>query len=318
MTTYNGERYLPKQLETIALQSRLPDEIVICDDRSTDATHDIIKEFAASAPFDVRMVFNATNLGHERNFSQAISLARGDVIFLADQDDAWYPDKLSVVEQAFHDDPQALLFVNDALITNENLDSTGRTVLGQMRAAGVLGPSAKSLTLGCATAIRSRLLDLVSPIPHLNYGHDSWIHDFTEVLGGRRVLHRVLQLYRRHGHNASTWAFSSRSRASPIVVMRPSAGKDLTSEYEKRLCAITLMRARIVALGPDAFEEIRSGRDYESIISDLASAITAVETRKDMFRRGWLGRKRLAAAMLTKGQYRHFLGWRSFAKDMIR
>jgi glycosyltransferase involved in cell wall biosynthesis len=318
MTTYNGERYLAQQLESFTRQSRLPDEIVVCDDRSTDRTFQILGDFAKRAPFEVRVLQNPANLGHERNFSQAVTLARGDIIFLADQDDAWYPEKLSVVDRAFAADREALLFVNDVLIADWNLEPTGRTVLGQMRAAGVIGRNAKSLTLGCATAIRSRLRDLVSPIPSLNYGHDSWIHDFTEALGGRRVLDQVLQLYRRHDANASNWAFNSRYRASPIDVMKPSAGKDLTSEYERRLRALALMRERVLALGTHRFAEVCSSKSFEAVLQDIERAMGAVSKRTGMFRLGWFGRKALACRMLLSGDYRHFLGWRSFAKDLIR
>jgi glycosyltransferase involved in cell wall biosynthesis len=318
MTTYNGGAYLPAQLESFRTQLRLPDQLVACDDGSTDNTIELLEEFAKTVPFEVRVVRNATNLGHERNFSQAVELCTGDLIFLADQDDAWYPEKLARVEQSFQENPDALLVVNDVLITNEHLVPTGRTVLAQTRAAGVLGANAKSLTLGCATAFRSRLSRVVSPIPALDYGHDSWIHDFTEILGGRRVLPEVLQLYRRHGQNASNWAFNGTARATPLVVMRPSAGKDLTPEYTKRIGALSLMLQRVEALGPEAFAGLHAGRSYEAVTQDLRRAIAAVDRRAGVFRRGWLGRKLLAVRLLVAGDYRYFLGWRSFAKDLIR
>jgi hypothetical protein len=318
MTTYNGEQFLPAQLDSFAAQSRLPDELVACDDASTDSTVELLEEFARRAPFDVRIVRNPANFGHERNFAQAVELCTGDLIFLADQDDAWYPEKLESVARAFESDPDALLFVNDVLITDENLEPTGRTVLGQMRAAGVLGANSKSLTLGCATAFRSRLRLLVSPIPPLEYGHDSWIHDFTEVLGGRRVLSRVLQLYRRHGANASNWAFNSSVRASPFVVIQPSAGRDLTREYAKRAQALLLMRERVEALGRNGLAELRIEGRYEAIIQHLTSAAEAWRRRSRVFHRGWLGRKAVAAGLLVRGDYRYFLGWRSFVKDLLR
>jgi hypothetical protein len=318
MTTYNGEAFLPTQLESFRAQTRLPDELIACDDGSSDATMEILNAFAKAAPFEVRVVRNPTNLGHERNFAQAVDLCTGDLIFLADQDDSWYPERLGVVEQAFADRGNALLIVNDVLITDEKLKPTGRTVLGQMRAAGMLGENSKSLTLGCATAFRSRLRQLVSPIPALDYGHDSWIHDFTEAIGGRSVLSRVLQLYRRHGQNASTWIFNGAERASPAKLMAPSAGQDLSGQYAKRVRALSLMRERVCALGPEAFRELGSGRGYEEVVADLSSAIAAVERRTAVFRRGWWGRKTLALRMLASGDYRHFLGWRSFAKDLIR
>lgn len=318
MTTYNGERFIGDQLESFSRQTRLPDEIVVCDDCSTDSTAAILEEFARRAPFEVRVVRNRDNLGHERNFSQAVTLARGDIIFLADQDDFWYPEKLSVIENAFANDPHALLFINDVLIADDSLQPIGRTVSGQLRAAGVIGKNAKGLTLGCATAIRRRLLDLVSPIPSLDYGHDSWIHDFTEVLGGRRIVEEVLQLYRRHGGNASTWTFDSPARASPILMMKPSSGKDLTSEYQKRIQALQLMRERVLALGPRRFEQVGASRNFNVVVDDLTRAIGAVETRTNMFRCNGFSRKALAVRMLISGDYRYFLGWRSFAKDLIR
>jgi glycosyltransferase involved in cell wall biosynthesis len=318
MATYNGERYLAEQLDAFSNQSRLPDELVVCDDCSTDETLQILNEFQRRAPFEVRVVRNQSNLGHEQNFSQAVVLARGDIIFLADQDDVWYPEKLSAIEDAFANDQSALLFVNDVLIADACLQPTGHTVLGQMRAAGVVGRNAKSLTLGCATAIRSCLRDLVSPIPAMNYGHDSWIHDFTEMLGGRRVFNRVLQLYRRHGANASNWAFDSSSRASPIDVMRPTAGKDLTQEYEKRIRVLAMMRERVSGLGHRRFAKLRTVKDFEAVIQDLTRAIEAVEQRAGIFRVGWFERKALASRMLISGDYRYFLGWRSFVKDLLR
>lgn len=318
MTTYNGARYLPAQLASFAAQSRLPDELVACDDGSTDDTLAILHAFGATVPFDVKVVQNAENLGHERNFAQAIDLCSGDIIFLADQDDAWNADKLAEVERAMDDDPAALLIVNDVMITDGALVPTGRTVLEQTRAAGVLGANMKSLTLGCATAFRSRLRMLVSPIPPLNYGHDSWIHDFTEILGSRRVLPRVLQLYRRHGDNVSNWAFNGPAKASPIVVMRPSAGRDLGPEYAKRVRALTLMRDRVAALGPSDYATVGAGRGYDEVLAECERAIAAVTRRSAIFGRGWLDRKWLALRLLAAGDYRYFLGVRSFAKDIIR
>lgn len=318
MTAFNGERFLRAQLESFLVQSRRPDELVACDDGSTDATLELLDAFGKSAPFAVRVVKNPTNLGHERNFAQAVDLCSGDLIFLADQDDSWFPEKVAVVEQAFADDPDALLVVNDVLITDEELVPTGRTVLGQMRAAGVLGRNWKSLTLGCATAFHSRLRRLIAPIPPLEYGHDSWIHEFTEMVGGRKVLPRVLQLYRRHGQNASTWAFNGSERATPLDVMRPSAGKDLTGEYAKRCRALSLMLQRVRALGPEQFAELRAPRSYDQVVDDLIRASRAVERRAGVFRGDWFARKALALRLLLGGDYRHFLGWRSFVKDIVR
>ena len=318
MATYNGAAFLPVQLASFAAQERQPDELVVCDDRSTDATVRVIEEFARTVSFCVRVEVNEGNLGHERNFGKVIDLATGDLIFLADQDDHWNPDRLKRVERAFEQDPAALLIVNDVMITDGDLNPLGRTVAGQMKAAGVLGARGKSLTLGCATAFRSGLREFVSPVPPLNYGHDSWIHDFCDLLDGRRMLAVVLQLYRRHEGNVSTWAFNSAERASPTMVMQPSAGKDLTDAYDNRLRALRLMRERVQVLGEAEYDRINRNRSYTDVLTEIDRAMAAVERRKAVFRRGPLAKRMLALGMGLRGDYRYFLGWRSLAKDLVR
>src|SRR4030095_14430308 len=83
LCSYNGERYLQEQLDSIAGQSRLPDELVVCDDRSLDETAEIIRAFASKVPFPVRLTINERNLGSTKNFEKAISLCRGDIILLS-------------------------------------------------------------------------------------------------------------------------------------------------------------------------------------------------------------------------------------------
>src|SRR4029079_17285220 len=91
----NGARFLPEQLRSIAAQTRPPDELIVCDDRSTDETAQVIEAFAATAPFPVRLVRNEERLGSTRNFERAVSLCDGSLIALADQDDSWHPEKLA-------------------------------------------------------------------------------------------------------------------------------------------------------------------------------------------------------------------------------
>src|ERR1700739_4682208 len=105
MCTCNGARYLEEQLESIALQSRLPYELIVCDDQSTDDTLAILKRFQAEATFAVKVVRNSQRLGSTRNFDQAIGLARGELIALCDQDDRWGTQKLERLFDAVPDNP---------------------------------------------------------------------------------------------------------------------------------------------------------------------------------------------------------------------
>ena len=99
LATYNGSRYIREQLDSIALQTRLPDELIISDDASTDDTLDIARDFARHVPFPVKIYKNQERLGSTRNFEIAILYCSGNLISLCDQDDIWYPNKLALSEE---------------------------------------------------------------------------------------------------------------------------------------------------------------------------------------------------------------------------
>src|ERR1700751_1590888 len=92
LAVYNGERFIAEQLESLANQTRLPDELIVSDDASTDQTVELIREFAARASFPVRLLLNDENVGCTRNFDRALRECNGDIIFLCDHDDVWYAD----------------------------------------------------------------------------------------------------------------------------------------------------------------------------------------------------------------------------------
>src|SRR5207253_4621935 len=120
MCTYNGASYLQEQFDSIAMQTRLPDELVICDDVSVDTTKEITDKFAAVAPFAVKRHFNENNLGSTKNFEKAIGLCQGDIIALADQDDEWSPIKLEQLEAALASSAKTGLVFSDAEVVDQN------------------------------------------------------------------------------------------------------------------------------------------------------------------------------------------------------
>ncbi len=136
LCTFNGERFLPQQLSSIANQTRLPDELIVCDDQSTDRTVEIVRAFAASAPYSVKIFENERNLGFAKNFEQAISLCGGNLIALCDQDDIWYPTRLQRSEQEFADHPEAGLVFSDADVINDESELTGATMWQRLGFAG--------------------------------------------------------------------------------------------------------------------------------------------------------------------------------------
>src|SRR4051812_33755133 len=121
LCTYNGAKYLPAQLASLVQQTHLPIELIVCDDSSTDATPQILKEFAAISPFSVRLQFNEANLGSTKNFEKAIGLCTGAVIATCDQDDVWLPQKLERIAAVFDKEPDVGLAFSDAILVDDEL-----------------------------------------------------------------------------------------------------------------------------------------------------------------------------------------------------
>lgn len=200
MTTYNGAAYVQAQLDSFARQTRLPDELVITDDGSTDETPDIVRAFAATAPFAVRYEINPGNLGFAQNFSRAMSLCTGDLIFLSDQDDVWFEDKLKTMIDLAVAEPGRACFMNDAVLADGSLNTRGHTKLGQIRAAGL---SDATFVMGCCVVARRSLTDIALPVPPGAFSHDNWLVQLADVLDLTLRIETPLQYYRLHGRNVS-------------------------------------------------------------------------------------------------------------------
>lgn len=202
MATFNGGMYLQEQLESLLNQTRLPDELVVCDDVSNDGTLLLLEGFAARAPFPVKVYSNEINLGFSQNFSKALGLCVGDLVFLCDQDDVWLPDKINIVMQCFEERPEIQLVIHDLDYCKENLMPIGQTKIERM---SELFDLQKDYVVGMATAIRGTFLRLCLPIPdNKNVGFDNWLHACSNVVEGKVVIEDVLALYRRHASNATT------------------------------------------------------------------------------------------------------------------
>jgi hypothetical protein len=208
LCTYNGERFLPEQLASIGKQSRLPDELVVCDDRSTDRTVGILREFAASAPFPVRIFENERNLGFAANFERAIRLCEGNLIALSDQDDIWYPIRLECSEQEFTAHPEVGLVFSDADVIDDSNKLVGPKLWRRLGFAGkrkrdllaghyVLLAKHRFVT-GATVMFRSILRDHCLPIGR-GWIHDEWIALIGAAFFDLRPIDRPLIRYRVHG-----------------------------------------------------------------------------------------------------------------------
>ena len=209
LCTYNGAPYLGEQLESIASQSLLPYEAVVCDDNSTDASLEILREFKERVPFRIRIYRNSEKLGPTKNFEKAVGLCTGTIIALADQDDVWLPSKLEKLMRVLQRDTEAGYAFSNALVVDERLRPLGYTMWNtasftkRQRGAFKEGKQVEVLlkhtvVTGATMALRSSLRELVLPIPE-TWVHDAWISLVTTAAGRNGVLvEEPLVLYRQH------------------------------------------------------------------------------------------------------------------------
>jgi glycosyltransferase involved in cell wall biosynthesis len=208
LATYNGAGFLEEQLRSIAAQERTPDELVVCDDGSSDETVAILQRFAAECPFDVRLETNAENLGTRDNFARAVSLCRGDVIALCDQDDVWLPNKLGRLERAFAEDVQVGFVFSNAILIDATAHRLPRRLwqaihFGRRLQQQVNGGSAvellvkRNVVTGATMAFRAANRDILLPIAG-NWVHDGWFALLMAAVAPCKSIPEPLIEYRQH------------------------------------------------------------------------------------------------------------------------
>lgn len=200
LATYNGARYVTRQLRSIIEQLRPGDEIIVVDDASSDDTVAIVEGMADPR---IRVIRRATNGGVAPTFVEAITEASGDVIFLADQDDLWRPGKVEAVLASIAAGND--LVVHDAIVVRDDRVIVPSLFTARRSAPGVLRNIIRNSYTGCCIAFRRTILPDVLPIPQSSlFFHDIWI-GLTAELSGRRVdfLRRPLIEYTRHDANVT-------------------------------------------------------------------------------------------------------------------
>jgi hypothetical protein len=321
MCTYNGAEFLAAQLASIAEQTRVPDEIVICDDASTDDTRPVLQSFARSSSIPISLYFSDQNTGSLKNFERAIGLCTGDVIVLSDQDDVWRADKLQLLEQALLDHPSAGLVFSDAELVDRNLKSLGRRMWHQVGFDAhkqKLIRTGKSLDVlitgwtvtGATMAFRSDYVKLALPIPsNIAMIHDGWIALTVAAVADVIFIDEPLIRYRQHERQQV-----GAPNRSP---QQPQPGG--LQAYE------TALRRR------------NSAADLHGILSVLEQRLAATQNRFDCTRalafvadysihldvRANLPRKRLSRLprilreLMTMRYHEYANGFKSAAKDLV-
>ena len=204
MATHNGERYVEAQLRSILQQLNRQDEVNVVDDASRDRTCQIIRSFNDDR---IRLVESEKNRGVLLAFEAAVRMADGDVLFLCDQDDVWYPEKVSTILEAFANWPDVDLMASDAALIDDN-DSLlpGTYYQNRGKFSGNFWPNLfRCKFLGATMAFRGTIRFKFLPFPACHdVLHDIWIGMRIAATGGKaHFIEKPLVYYRRHSGNVS-------------------------------------------------------------------------------------------------------------------
>lgn len=326
MATWQGERHLPRQLASVLGQTRLPDELVIVDDASDDATVDIVDEFAAHAPFKVHLHRNEHRQGSTGTFTTAIEAAEGDLIVLADQDDLWLPQKLARLEAAFRERPETTFAFTDALLVDD-ADAIGRETMWEVRGfTPALQERVRShpfaelshrwLATGCTMAFRADLRSLLLPIPtdltdlFEPMIHDRWLSLVLAAAGPVAVIDEPLVCYRLHA-------------TQQIGLANVTAAQSVSWRL---LDKVTMHRDRVEAARRYQLvhlEEVRSrivdaGLGTPRTMADVDGAIDHLRMRLENLDRGQERLGAIVQGLLRGGYHRYARGLSSVAIDLVK
>jgi glycosyltransferase involved in cell wall biosynthesis len=212
MCTFNGAAHLQAQLESIATQSLPPDELLVCDDGSADGTIELVRRFAANAPFSVRILAGKDRLGVVRNFEKALEHCTAPYVALCDQDDVWEPGRLQAGMRAMREaeaaaaHPRPILVHSDMRVVDASdaaLDDSyfRRRGFRPRHTRPLRELVLQNYVTGCSSLVNRPLLDLALPFPSGISIHDWWLALIAAAVGDVVTLDEQTVRYRLHGTN---------------------------------------------------------------------------------------------------------------------
>ncbi len=313
LCTFNGARFLQDQLTSLARQTRRPDEVVISDDASHDATLEIARATAAETGLSCVFLRNESNAGFASNFARAASHCTGDYVFFCDQDDVWLPEKIERHLEAFRRKPATVLVASDSSIVDEALASLGQTQLNnchfgkryrrRLQQDGFRVFLSLRPIPGHAMAVRNSVLQKILPVPR-GWPHDGWTCLLASAIGPVEVLPEALTLYRRH-QAQSVGAL----QASPAELAK-QMGPGSSDPFETEVQNLRTAAQRLQGLGEMIPQPIRRLRDIDAKIRLLTAR---AEMKKSPGKR-W---KLIGRELLSRRYFHLAQGWLSVGRDVL-
>ncbi len=305
LCTYNGEKFLTEQIESILSQSIPPNEIVICDDKSKDSTLQILENIKNTNPKIIKVHQNRSNLGFIKNFEKALSLCEGEIIFLSDQDDTWHKDKIMKFLDVFQANPNcSYVFSNAKAIdaAGENLgytlwenikfDAEAQKQFAEEKQSKIL--LKHNVVQGAAMAIRSNVKNIVLPFSDF-FIHDHWIALILSMLYNNPgiLLKESLLNYRMHSGQKLGLDIVKKSWIQRKYVTFRNLFLIHKEEFSNRIAKLEAIDIQISKIKNVSQEN----KDY------IAELIHFYKTRNKMYSVNKLMRFKLITELLKDGYY---------------
>jgi glycosyltransferase involved in cell wall biosynthesis len=316
LCTYNGARYLQEQLQSLRQQTRLPDELVVCDDGSTDATLSILQQFVDTAPFPARLIRNERNLRSTKNFEKAIGLCTGDWIALCDQDDVWSPEKLSRQARFLDERSNVGGVFSDAELIGANSEGLGtrlwygihftaheRAQMNAGHAVPVL--LRKNVVTGATLMFRAALRPKLLPIPSI-WVHDGWIAWMLALHSQLAFIDQPLVRYRVHAGQQIGVESIAMARTLGLRERRKKGRHDEPAKHRAMAAEMEALRAGLMRSG---------GANQEPLIRQLEAKRTFLLERT-VIESGGAGAI-LQVVRHARDYWRFENGWKPFVRDLL-
>ena len=227
VATYNGEKFIREQIDSILCQLSSDDEIIVSDDGSTDGTIVIINCIGDKR---IRIIEGPRKHSPTFNFENALKEAKGNYIFLADQDDVWKTNKVEVCMKWLQ---KYDCVVSDAEVTDSNLNPLYPSLYAimQVRQGHIYNTVWKNGYTGCCMAFRRNILEASLPFPKDIPMHDIWIGNVAAYKYNVKFIPDKLILFRRHKETISCNGKGSKYSIWQQMKFRWSIIKNIVNLY---------------------------------------------------------------------------------------
>lgn len=326
LCTYNGEKYLPEQLKSYVKQTRRPDQLIVCDDQSTDNTIPVLEAFARTAPFEVRIHRNEQQLGVAGNFSRVVQLCDGDIIFFSDQDDVWMPTKLARIATVFEQHPEVGAVFTDAEVVDQNLRPRPYSLWEAIKFTPELQQQflrdkardilvRRTCATGATLAFRAKYVKVITPIPK-QFSNDEWTVLLLTLLDNSvSFLPDRLIKYRQHSHNTIglEWALRQETLSTVSSRLVKATFKGRTSTRYRTFSSLV---TRFQMIRDRLLQQDLVPRPNESL-SLLDDIIAHYRQRAEMPSNRLYRFPQVVAEFLNFRYFRYANGTRSFIRDIV-